>query len=342
MANVLVTGGSGFIAGHIITQLLAQGHTVRATLRSPNKQESVRSILKESGAQNLENLSFVAADLTSDHGWDAAMSHIDYVLHVASPIHLSTVHDETEVIAPARSGALRVLAAAVRAGVKRVVLTSAFHAVGFGHGPIDHEFTEADWTPVMGPGVDVYGRSKTFAERAAWDFIKREGGTTELVTILPVAVMGPMMGKDISGANHIVQQCLTGKMPGYPNMYIPIVDVRDVAAAHIAAMDAPQAAGERILVATGEPAIAMEEIGAILRENLGDAATKVSTRKIPDFLVKTMARFNPEYKSVAAELGFQKRVSNQKMRTLLGIDARPAKEAIVAAGQSMVQRGIGQ
>ena len=168
------------------------------------------------------------------------------------------------MIIPARDGALRVLHAARDAGVKRVVLTSAFHAVGFGHPHTDHVFTEDDWSVIDGPGVDAYGKSKILAERAAWDFMAAEGGSMELVTMLPVAVMGPVMGKEISGANHIIKRCLDGQMPGYPNMYIPIVDVRDVAGAHVAAMTAPGAAGQRFLISSGEPAIAMKQIGAIL------------------------------------------------------------------------------
>ncbi|MCC9069972.1 NAD-dependent epimerase/dehydratase family protein [Arthrobacter cryoconiti] len=336
MSIVLVTGGSGFIAGHIIQQLLEQGHTVRATVRSLKKESAVRAVLHDAGVTNGDALTFVEADLVDDSGWAEAAAGVDYVLHVASPIHTGKIKDENDVIAPARDGALRVLRAARDAGVRRVVLTSAFHAVGFGHGRIDHEFTEADWTPLHGKGVDAYGRSKVLAERAAWDFVASEGNGIELTTILPVAVMGPVMGRDISGANHIIQRSLNGQMPGYPNMYVPIVDVRDVAAAHIAAMTANRAAGERILVATGEPAIAMKEIGAILKHDLGAKASKVPTRGIPDLVVRVSAVFLDEFKPVAADLGYIKRVSSQKARDILGVTPRPAREAIRAAGQSMI------
>jgi nucleoside-diphosphate-sugar epimerase len=269
MSNVLVTGGSGFIAGHVIVQLLNQGHTVRATLRSLSKEASVTSVLRNAGATRGDSLSFVEADLMADTGWSNAVADMDYVIHLASPIHIGKVKNENEVIGPARDGTLRVLRAAKNAGIRRVVLTSAFHAVGFGHGKIDHVFTEDDWSPLNGPGVDAYGRSKILAERAAWDFVNTDGLGLELTTILPVAVMGPVIGGEVSGANHIVQRSLNGQMPGYPNMYVPVVDVRDVAAAHAAAMTADGAAGERFLIATGEPAIAMRQIGAILKEDLG-------------------------------------------------------------------------
>ncbi|MFI8527341.1 NAD-dependent epimerase/dehydratase family protein [Promicromonospora sukumoe] len=340
MSHVLVTGGSGFIAGHVIVQLLDQGHTVRSTLRSLRKEGAVRDVLRAAGVTRHEALTFVEADLMQDAGWADAVAGTDFVLHVASPVHTGKVKDEEEVIAPARDGALRVLRAARDAGVRRVVLTSAFHAVGFGHGHIDHVFTEADWSPLFGRGVDAYGRSKILAERAAWDFVATSGGTMELTTILPVAVMGPVMGDDVSGANHIVQNSLNGQMPGYPNMFVPIVDVRDVAAVHVAAMTAPGAAGERFLVGTGEPAVAMKEIGAVLRSDLGAAASKVPTRTIPDVVVKATALFNDEYKSVAADLGYVKRVSNEKTRSVLGVSPRPAREAILAAGRSMVARGL--
>ena len=342
MSNVLVTGGSGFIAGHVITQLLDQGHSVRATLRSLRKENVVRSVLREAGVTRDEALTFVEADLMSDSGWTAAVAGMDHVIHLASPIHTGKVKDENDVIDPAREGALRVLRAARDAGIGRVVLTSAFHAVGFGHGKIDHVFTEDDWSPLNGPGVDAYGRSKILAERAAWDFVKREGRGMELTTILPVAVMGPIMGSEVSGANHIVQRSLNGQMPGYPNMFVPVVDVRDVAAAHIAALTAEGAAGQRILVDNGEPAIAMKQIGVILREELGADASKVPTRSIPDFVVRIASLFSDEFKPVAADLGYVKRVSDAKLRDLLGIRPRPSREAIVAAGRSMVASGLAQ
>lgn len=339
MSQVLVTGGSGFIAGHIITRLLAQGHTVRATLRSLRTEDSVRAVLREAGVTRDGALSFVEADLMNDAGWADAVAGVDFVIHVASPVHIGKVTDEQEVIAPARDGALRILRAARDAGVQRVVMTSAFHAVGFGHGHIDHVFTEDDWSPLNGPGVDAYGRSKILAEQAAWEFMGQPGTKTELVTILPVAVMGPVMGEGVSGANHIVQSMLNGGMPGFPNLFVPIVDVRDVAAAHVAAMTAPGAAGQRFLVATGEPAIAMKEIGAILREELGEKARKVPTRSIPNVVIRISALLRDEYKSVAADLGYIKRVSDDKTRAILGVSPRPAREAIVAAGHSLAPRG---
>ncbi|MER6677509.1 NAD-dependent epimerase/dehydratase family protein [Streptomyces sp. NPDC000983] len=250
------------------------------------------------------------------------------------------MRDDNEVVAPAREGTLRVLRAARDAGARRTVVTSAFHAVGFGHGRIDHVFTEDDWSPLNGPGVDAYGRSKILAERAAWEFNRTEPGRTELTTICPVAVMGPVLGTGVSGANHIVQRILNGEMPGYPNMYIPVVDVRDVATAHISAMTAPEAAGERFLVTSGEPAISMKDIGGILRVRFGEAARHVPTRTIPNTVVRLAALFRPEFKPVAADLGYIKRVSNERTATLLGLKPRTTQEAIIASAESMITKSL--
>lgn len=340
-APVLVTGGSGFIAGHIILQLLEQGHRVRSTIRSLDREPQVRQVLEAAGMAHGDALEFVAADLTADEGWDAATAGVEVVLHVASPVNPGHVDDEQTLIGPAREGTLRVLRAAQDAGAKRVVLTSAFHAVGFGQ-PHDHGvFTEADWSPLDGPGMDAYGRSKVLAERAAWEFVESpEGAGLELVTLQPVAVMGPVMGHAISGSNHLLQGLLTGTTPGLIDLYIPIVDVRDVAAAHVAAVTAPDAAGQRFLIATGAPAMPMREIAAILRENLGEGAAKVPTRRIPSAVVKAAAKVNPAMRGPAADLGFVKQISIERAQRVLGFAPRPSSEAIIAAGRSLVENGL--
>lgn len=336
--RILVTGGSGFIASHCIIQLLAQGHLVRTTVRALGKEAAVRSILADAGMVHGDKLSFVAADLLSDNGWANAVADIDAVLHVASPVQPGHVANEDSLITPAREGTLRVLRAARDAGVTRVVLTSAFHAVSWGHPRGDHTFTEQDWTILDGPGVDAYGKSKTLAERAAWEFMA-EAGSMQLVTMLPVAVIGPVMGKDISGANHLIKTMLDGAMPGFPELFIPVVDVRDVAAAHILAMTTPEAAGERFLLANG-PALAMKEIGTTIKAALGEAARHIPTRSLPSFVVRIGALFNPELRPVVPDLGYAKKTSNEKARRLLGWTPRDPHEAIVAAAESMVKKGL--
>lgn len=318
MTTVLVTGGSGFIAGHCILQLLDQGYDVRTTVRSLSR------------TPDFAGVGFAEADLLGDDGWAEAVRGCDHVLHVASPVAPGRVENEDDLIVPAREGTLRVLRAARDAGVGRVVLTSAFHAVGWGHPHDDHVFTERDWTVLDGPGTDAYGRSKTLAERAAWDFVAAEGGSTELVTILPVAVMGPVLGAQISGANQIVRRMLDGQMPALLDLWFPIVDVRDVASAHVAALTADGAAGQRFLVSDG-PAIPMERIGAILREHLGDAAKRVPTGVLPDDQAPAAVR---------PDLGYARRMSSEKARRVLRWTPRPAQEAVIAAGRSLIERGL--
>lgn len=319
---VLVTGGSGFIAGHVILALLNAGYPVRTTVRDRAREASVREILTDAGMTRGAQLEFVAADLLGDDGWENAVEGVTFVQHVASPVQPGQVDNEDDLIIPAREGALRVLRAAKAAAVERVVLTSAFHAVSWGWPHDDHVFTEDDWTILDGPGVDAYGKSKTLSERAAWDFAA--DGSLELTTLLPVAVMGEVMGRDISGSNHIVQNMLNGAMAGFPDLYIPIVDVRDVATAHVLAMTTPDAAGERFLLSSG-PVMPMREIGATLRDALRDAAKNVPTTTIDVPL---------------PDAGYQKKLTSEKARRVLGWTARDPHEAIVAAGESMVRKGL--
>ncbi|MFJ3385929.1 MULTISPECIES: SDR family oxidoreductase [unclassified Curtobacterium] len=335
--RVLVTGGSGFIAGHCILQLLDAGYDVRTTIRSLDKEVAVRAVLTDAGMTAGDRLEFVAADLTADDGWAAATAGVDTVLHVASPVMPGHVEDEATVIRPAVDGTTRVLRAARDAGVRRVVLTSAFHAVSWGHPHTDHVFTEADWTVLDGPGVDAYGKSKTLAERAAWDFV--DGTGLELVTMLPVAVMGPAMGSVVSGANHILQSMLNGSMPATPHLFIPIVDVRDVAAAHVSAIDVPDAAGNRFLLSNG-PALEMSEIATTLRDHLGEDAAKAPKRSMPNAAVRAAAAFRPEFRAFVPDLGYAKRTSNERARMVLGWTPRDPKEAITAAAESLVARRL--
>jgi nucleoside-diphosphate-sugar epimerase len=342
-SRVLVTGGSGFIAGHVILALLDEGHEVRATVRSLAKEESVRRILTDAGMADGSRLTFVEADLTADAGWAEATDGVDTVMHVASPVQPGHVENEDDLIVPAREGTLRVLRAAVDSGVRRVVLTSAFHAVSWGWPHDDHVFTDDDWTILDGPGVDAYGRSKVIAERAAWDLVtaaRAEGSTLELVSMLPVAVMGPVMGTDISGSNHIVQRLLTGAMPAMPHIFIPIVDVRDVARAHVLGMTTPSAAGRRFLLSS-DPVMEFSEIAEAIRGGVpAEAARRVPTRVLPNVAVRAGAVANPELRAIVPDLGYRKRMSNERAREVLGWSPRPSREAVAAAAESMVARGL--
>jgi nucleoside-diphosphate-sugar epimerase len=339
MSTVLVTGGSGFIGSHCIMQLLEAGHNVRTTVRNLARESDVRALLKAGGAEPADNLSFFAADLMSDAGWSEAATGCDYVLHVASPIPPSVPKDENELIVPAREGALRVLKAAHAAGARRVVLTSSFAAIGYGRDPRGHLFDETDWTDPATRGLAPYPKSKTVAERAAWDYVAKENGAIELSVVNPVGVFGPVLGADFSPSIQIVQRLLDGSMPGCPKLYFGIVDVRDVADLHIRAMADPKAKGERFL-ATGSDFISIFEIGKILRDKLGDAAKRVPKREFPNWLVRLAALRDPALRVITPELGKKKNATSAKAIRMLGWQPRPADEAILASAESLMRFGL--
>jgi len=339
MSTVLVTGGSGFIGSHCILQLLAAGYQVRTTVRNVSREGDVRDMLKEGGADPGAALSFFAADLERDAGWREAVAGCDYVLHVASPFPANVPKHEDELIVPAREGALRVLRASRDAGVKRVVLTSSFAAIGYGHEPQTAPFTEADWTDPEGSDVAPYTKSKTLAERAAWEFIAREGGSLELSVVNPVVVFGPALGADYSTSILIVSKLMDGSMPGCPHIYFGAVDVRDVADLHLRAMTHPAAKGERFLAVAGD-FMSILEIAEVLKQHLGDAARRVPTRELPDWLLSVMSLFDARVKAVLPELGKMKNASNEKAKRVLGWNPRSNEESIVAAAESLIRLGL--
>jgi dihydroflavonol-4-reductase len=336
---VLVTGGSGFIGAHCILQLLDAGYRVRTTVRSLKREAEVRAMLKVGGAEPGDALLFAAADLISDAGWPEAVAGCDYVLHVASPFPLSAPKHEDELIIPAREGALRVLRAAREAGVRRVVLTSSFAAIGYGHEPMDRAFTEADWTDLNSSNVGAYAKSKTLAERAAWDFITREGAALELSVVNPVGVFGPVLGPDLSTSIQIIKRLMEGALPGVPRMAFGGVDVRDVADLHLRAMTNPAARGERFLAVAGDFMTA-QAIARILRARMGSAAERVPTRELPDWLLRLVALLDPSVAEIIPQLGNTKSASNQKARNLLGWTPRSNEDAIVATAESLVRLGL--
>jgi nucleoside-diphosphate-sugar epimerase len=336
---VLVTGGSGFVGAHCILPLLGAGYRVRTTVRSLKREGDVRAMLKTGGAEAGEKLSFSAADLMSDAGWPEAVAGCDFVLHVASPFPLGAPKHEDELIVPAREGALRVLKAARDAGVKRVVLTSSFAAIGYGHKPMDRPFNENDWTDPNGDGVTAYVKSKTLAERAAWDFIAREGGALELSVVNPVGVFGPVLGPDFSTSIEIVRRLLDGAIPGCPRLTFGAVDVRDVADLHLRAMTDPAAKGERFLAVAGD-FMSMQEIALTLKARMGEAARRVPTRVLPDWLLRVASLFDSSLAQVIPELGKFKNATNEKARRVLGWSPRSREDSIVATGESLLRLGL--
>ena len=335
---VLVTGGSGFIGAHCILRLLDAGYRVRTTVRSLQREPDVRAMLKAGGAEPGNALSFAAADLTSDAGWPEAVAGCDYVLHVASPFPASVPKHEDELIVPAREGALRVLRAARDTGVKRVVLTSSFAAIGYGIEITIRPFTEENWTDPSG-AVGAYVKSKTLAERAAWDFIAREGGALELSVVNPVGVFGPVLGPDYSTSIQIVQRLMDGAMPGCPRLAFGIVDVRDVADLHLSAMTNPAAKGERFLATAGD-FMTIQEIALVLKGRMGNAGRRVPTRLLPDWVVRLVAMFDKSVGLIVPELGKFKNGTNAKAKRVLGWAPRSNEEALIATAESLMPLGL--
>jgi nucleoside-diphosphate-sugar epimerase len=329
--TVLVTGGTGFIGGWCVVELLKRGYVVRATVRSHAKEQALRTSVG-AAAGSTEWLGVAVADLTRDDGWDAAMAGCDFVLHVASPLGASGEAPQV-LIDTAREGSLRVLTAAAKAGVQRVVLTSSCAAATPATMSADSVSDEAVWSdPLL--TTEPYRRSKMVAERVAWDFIAARGGAPELVTILPSAVLGPVLTQEGLGSVQLVQRLVQGRMPLIPRFGLCIVDVRDVADLHLRAMAAPQAAGERF-IASGD-FMWMQDVAATLKQRLGARGAKVPTRRLPDFVVRLLAPFMAELRLLQPLLGRAHRFSSAKAQRLLGYAPRPAAETIVDCAESLL------
>ncbi|XZG69110.1 SDR family oxidoreductase [Chitinibacteraceae bacterium HSL-7] len=332
-ATVLLTGITGFLAGHIALQLLQQGHRVRGSVRSLASGESLKQDLRAAGA-NVEALSFVLADLNADDGWAEAVRGCDYVIHAASPFPAAPPKDENELIGPARAGTLRVLQAAQQAGVRRVVLTSSIAAINYGDGT--SPFTEQNWTDINGPRTTAYYKSKTVAEQAAWAFARESG--LELSVINPSLILGPLLSARAGTSVDVVRKMLTGGFPALPRFGLPVVDVRDVAAAHVLAMTHPDAAGERFIASAGF--MWFKDIADVLRTRLPDASSRVPKLVVPNWLVHLQALFDPLTRLALAELGLKNEVSNTKAQRVLGWHPRPEADAIVACAESLLAQGL--
>ena len=334
--TVLVTGGSGYIGGWCVIGLLQQGYRVRTTVRNLAREGEVRVALGKV-VEIGDRLSFHAADLMADVGWDEAAAGCDYVLHVASPLGVAEPKDPNELITPAREGARRVIAAAIKAGVKRVVQTSSVAATSTPTGSPDSVSDETLWTDLSLPKVSAYAQSKTLAERAAWDLIGASGGATTLATVNPALVLGPVLGHDFSESVQVVERLVSGRVPGLPRLGFNIVDVRDVADLHIRAMTAPEAAGERF-IAAGAYAW-MADLAAMLREKLGADGAKVPTRKVPDFVIRLAGVFDKDLGSVTPGLGLKHDYTSAKAQRMLGWKPRPTEETVLDCARSLIAEG---
>jgi nucleoside-diphosphate-sugar epimerase len=340
---ILVTGGTGYIGAHLILQLLQKGHAVRTTVRSLNREATLRKDLQDAGAPADSKLSFVVADLNSDDGWADAVKDCVYAHHVASPFPLEMPKHEDELIIPAREGALRLLRAARDAGVKRVIMTSSFASVGYGWPSRPEKFTEEDWSVIDGSkGVVVppYPKSKTIAERAAWDFIKEKDTKMELAVVNPVGVFGPVIGKDVGTSVQIITKMMDGSMPGAPQVSFGVVDVRDIADLHIRAMNDPKANGQRYLGVADKGVVSFIDIARIIKAKRPDNASKVPTMQVPNFMIKIMAFFDSSVRQIVPELGKTLDISNEKAKSELGWAPRSVEDSIVDTVDSLVKGGL--
>ena len=335
MATILVTGASGFIALHCIEQLLGEGHEVRGTVRSLSRQAELEDALQAAG-RDTSHFSLYEADLTKQDGWEEAVQGCDYILHVASPFILGVPKDENELIKPAVSGVDFVITAAIKHKVKRVVLTSSGAAITDTHDGKTH-FTEEDWTIVDHPKTSAYYKSKTLAERHAWDLIAAQTGKakTELSVINPTVVVGPTLTKDIGTSNDFIRQIVAGKVPAAANLHFGFVDVRDVAAAHITAMTHKKAAGERFIASADE--MWLIELCTLLNQA---GFKKAPTKKMPNWLVKIFGMFDAPTKQISELLDAERFTPADKAKKILGWQARDVRQSIIETAEQLKSMGL--
>jgi dihydroflavonol-4-reductase len=333
--TVLVTGGSGFLGGWCVIELLRQGYEVRTTVRDLAKEPALRSRF-EPEVNAGDRLTVMAADLTTDDGWQEAVAGADYVLHVASPFPASQPKDPDELVVPAREGTLRVLRAALDAGARRVVVTSSVAALRNPKNPPNGPINEEYWTDLHNESLTPYTRSKTVAEMAAWELVRERAEEDRLAVVNPGAILGPVLADDLSYSLEVIERMLKG-MPGVPNLGFSFVDVRDVAKLEILAMTGPKAGGERFIAA--DRYLWMEEVAEILRDRLGERAAKAPTRTVPNFLVRVMALFDGGLKSIVGDLGKRVEVSSEKARTTLGWTPMPIEDSIADTAEALIAHG---
>lgn len=334
-SSVLVTGGTGYIGGEVIDQLLAKGYTVHTTVRNKAKSEPR---LRERWPDAGERLKVFQADLMSDEGWAEASSGCDAVAHVASPLPAAPPKHEDDLIIPAREGTLRALRFAKQAGARRFVQTSSMAAIAYGRSEKEYIVTEADWTDVSHPDVYPYVKSKTIAERAARDWVAEHGGEMEFVSVNPSLVLGPVASADFSSSVEVIHQLLSGAAPLAPDLGFAIVDVRDVAALHVKCLEEPGLANERF-IAAGK-FYKFLQVATVLRQHLGEKARKAPTRGMPNWMVHLLAIFNPGIRSVKGELGKTRHADASHALERLGWKTRDEEQSIVDCANSLIEQGV--
>ncbi|MFC4772855.1 NAD-dependent epimerase/dehydratase family protein [Enterococcus hermanniensis] len=328
--KVLVTGGTGFLGIQMIFQLLNKGYDVRTTVRSLKSKAKVLATLEKNNVKNIQLLSFIEADLSEDDHWEEAMSDRDYVLSVASPVFFEIPKDEAEVIRPAVEGIIRILKAANRTQVKRVVMTSNFGAIGFTNRDWDSVTTEKNWTDEHAKGLSAYEKSKLLAEKAAWKYIETEAKDLEFTMVNPVAILGPSLDSHVSGSFDLVKNIMNGTMKQMPKLQLNVVDVRDVVDIHIRAMVTPQAVGQRF-IASADGMISLPEIAQLIKKERPQVAGNISTKTMPSWLLKAASYINATAKEGQFMMEMNRNVSNAKAREILGWTPIGTKEAAVLA-----------
>lgn len=335
--RVLLTGISGFLGSHIALQLLKAGYKVRGSVRNLNRSDEVRQTMQEHGV-NTDNLEFVTLDLLSDEGWDDAMQGVKYLQHTASPFVTTMPKDEMELIRPAVEGTTRAINAALKANVKHIVLTSSMASIMYGHDNTrTAPFSEADWTNTEAE-TNAYVRSKTFAERKAWELMDAANRHNDLSVINPSFILGPLLNNDAGTSGALVTRFLSGSLPAAPKIGFPCIDVRDVAALHVLAMISPQVAGKRLVTAANS--LSMLEMAQALKKQLPSYASKLPKFELPNWAVRLYAIFDADARSNLGELGHRKTTDSSNARELLGRDFITSKASMAAMGQSLVDQGL--
>ena len=333
MEKVLVTGATGYIALHCVQQLLDQGYAVNGSIRSPERKKEVIEALQNSGTST-ENLNLYVFDLTNDEGWDDGMEGCDYLLHVASPLALEN-HTEEYFVKPAVAGVKRALKFAKKHGVKKVVLTSSVAAI-FETGEEKVFYDESDWSDPDNPNISNYSKSKTLAEKAAWEFLKEEGNPFDFAVINPALVIGPSLSSDLGVTNSAIEMVVTGKMPFAIPIQFGFVDVRDVATAHILAMQTDASNGERFALA--ERDLWYKDIAKILKDNGFDKAPKIA---VPVWVAKILGNFNKQLKVASPFLGrVRSVVKATKAKDILGWKPRSSEESIIEIANQIKEMGL--
>lgn len=336
--TVFVTGATGFIAKHIVLQLLDAGYEVVGSTRSASRETELRDALAPhlDDRAALDRFRVVALDLTQDEGWSEAMAGADALMHTASPFPMVQPKDENALIRPAVEGTRRALKAARDAGIDRVVLTSSVAAVSSSALPAGRAvYTEDDWTDIDHPTASAYIKSKTLAERAAWTFVEEEAPGLALTAINPSLVLGPPLDGNFGTSVQLIERLLSGKDPMLPKFGFNVVDVRDVAAMHVAALARPETAGRRYI--GSDRFLSFIEIARVVKAAYPDR--KIATREAPNVAMRLLALFDPSIRQILPSLGRRDEVSNERARAELGLSFRPAETSIRETADWLVARG---